>query len=127
MRYSLMAFAVTSDEVEPYGLLLDVADIADEGPFTAIWTPERHFNRFGGSFPNPAITTAALAARTSRIELRAGSLVVGLHNPIRVVEDWSMLDALSGGRVAISFAAGWNPDDYGLAPDAFSQRHAELW
>ena len=51
---------------------------------------------------------SALAARTERIQLRAGSLVSPLHDTIRVFEDWSVLDHLSRGRCSLSFGSGWN-------------------
>ena len=41
-----------------------------------MWTPERHFHAFGGLYPNPAVTTAALATITSNVQLRAGSVVL---------------------------------------------------
>ena len=41
-----------------------------------------------------------------------GSVVLPLHSPIRVAEEWSVVDNLSGGRVGISFAAGWQPNDH---------------
>jgi len=49
--------------------------------FTAVWTPERHFHAFGGLFPNPSVTSAAVAAVTTRIQIRAGSVVLPLHHP----------------------------------------------
>jgi len=105
-----------------YGLLLNVARVADAGPFVALWTPERHFHPFGGLFPNPTVTTAACAAITSSVQLRAGSLVSPLHNEIRVAEDWAVLDNLSGGRVAISFGSGWNIEDFALWPERYERR-----
>lgn len=84
-------------------LLLHIADIAREAErrgLTALWLPETE-----GS-PNPAITAAALAVATRRIALRAGGLSLPLHNPIRVAEEWSLVDNLSGGRTGIAFKPG---------------------
>ena len=78
-----------------YRLLLEGARFADRHGFAAVWTPERHFHAFGGLYPNPAVTGAALAAITERIGIRAGSVVLPLHNPIRVAEEWSVVDNLS--------------------------------
>ncbi len=89
--------------------------------FAAVWTPERHFHEFGGLYPNPAVTSAAVAAITERVEIRAGSVVLPLHNPIRVAEDWSVVDNLSNGRVGLSFASGWHANDFALAPDNFAR------
>ena len=61
-------------------------------------------HRFGGLYPNPSVAGAALAAITERVDIRAGSCVLPLHDPIRVAEEWSLVDNLSNGRVGISFA-----------------------
>ena len=109
-----------------YRLLLDGVRLADRYGLAAVWTPERHFHSFGGLYPSPTATNAALAALTSRIGLRAGSVVLPLHDPVRVAEDWSVIDNLSGGRVGVSFASGWHPNDFVLAPDQFPQRRELL-
>ena len=87
-----------------------------------MWTPERHFHEFGGLYPNPALTSAAVAVVTEHVEIRAGSVVLPLHNPILVAEDWSVVDNLSNGRVGLSFASGWHANDFALAPDNFERR-----
>ena len=100
-----------------YQLLLDGARFADEHGFTSVWTPERHFHAFGGPYPNPAVTGAAVAAVTKNVSIRAGSCVLPLHHPARVAEDWSIIDNLSDGRVALAFASGWMPEDFILRPE----------
>ncbi|GGW76507.1 non-ribosomal peptide synthetase [Streptomyces caelestis] len=108
-----------------YELLLEVARFADRHGFHALWMPERHFHSFGGLFPNPAVLAAALSRETERIRLNAGSVVLPLHDPIRVAEEWSMVDNLSGGRVGIGVASGWSSKDFAFFPDRFG-RHKEL-
>ena len=68
-----------------YELLLEGARFADQHGFFAVWTPERHFHAFGGPYPNPSVTGAAVAAVTQNIGVRAGSCVGPLHHPARVV------------------------------------------
>lgn len=126
--FSLMFFA--SEEADQaqdcYRLLLDAAQQADRLGFEAIWIPERHFHRFGGQFPNPSVVAAALAASTRRLGIRAGSVVLPLHHPARVAEEWSIVDALSGGRVGVSFASGWHADDFLINPGAYADRRTQL-
>jgi natural product biosynthesis luciferase-like monooxygenase protein len=125
LDFSLFYFASDAGEAgDKYKLLLEGAKYADREGFSAVWTPERHFHAFGGLYPNPAVTSAAVAAITSRVKIRAGSVVMPLHHPIRVAEDWSLVDNLSGGRAEISFAAGWQPNDFVLAPDRFKDNKA---
>jgi natural product biosynthesis luciferase-like monooxygenase protein len=124
LDFSLFYFGTGegSSPTDKYRLLLEGAKFGDERGFSAIWTPERHFHAFGGLYPNPSVVGAALAASTRRIKIRAGSCVSPLHNAIRIAEEWSVVDNLSGGRVGISFASGWQPDDFVLAPENFAQR-----
>ncbi len=100
-----------------YDLLLDGAKFADTHGFTAVWTPERHFHAFGGPYPNPAVTGAAVAAVTNNIGVRAGSCVAPLHHPARIAEEWAVIDNLTNGRAGIAFASGWQPDDFVLRPE----------
>ena len=105
-----------------YRLLLEGAKFADTHGFKAVWTPERHFHSFGGLYPNPAVTGAAIAAVTNRVQIRAGSCVTPLHHPARVAEEWSVVDNLSHGRVGISVANGWHDRDFTLRPENFAER-----
>jgi natural product biosynthesis luciferase-like monooxygenase protein len=118
LDFSLFYFSADESTLgsSKYKLLLDGARFADEHGFAAVWTPERHFHAFGGLYPNPAVIGAALATVTSRVQIRAGSVVAPLHHPIRIAEDWSVVDNLSGGRVGVSFASGWHPNDFVLNP-----------
>ncbi|HMO06014.1 MAG TPA: LLM class flavin-dependent oxidoreductase [Paracoccaceae bacterium] len=100
-----------------YELLLEGARFADASGFCAVWTPERHFHAFGGPYPNPAVTGAAVAAVTKRLAVRAGSCVAPLHHPARIAEDWAVIDNLTGGRAGLAMASGWHPDDFVLRPE----------
>jgi iturin family lipopeptide synthetase A len=109
-----------------YDLLLESARFADRNDFCAVWTPERHFHEFGSLYPNPSVLGAALALATRRVGIRAGSVVLPLHHPIRVAEEWAVVDNLSGGRVGVSFASGWHPDDFVLTPEPYAERREVL-
>jgi natural product biosynthesis luciferase-like monooxygenase protein len=120
-------FAAVGDQAaETYRLVLDCARRGDELGFTFVSTPERHFHRFGGAFPNPAVTSAAIAAITERIQIRTGSLITPLHPTVRIVEDLAMLDCLSGGRIAVSVGSGWNVNDFVIAPAEYENRRARV-
>ncbi|MFI2618397.1 MupA/Atu3671 family FMN-dependent luciferase-like monooxygenase [Streptomyces sp. NPDC018584] len=128
LKFSLFYFANTAgDKDRPYRFLMETARQADRLGFAAVWTPERHFHDFGGIYPNPSVLGSALAAVTERVQIRAGSLVLPLHHPVRVVEDWSVIDNLSGGRVGISFATGWHGTDFVIAPEKYEDRRQYTW
>ncbi len=100
-----------------YQMLLDGARFADRHGFKAIWTPERHFHAFGGPYPNPAVTGAAVAAVTGNLDVRSGSCVAPLHHPARIAEEWAVIDNLTNGRAGLGIAAGWQPHDFVLRPE----------
>jgi natural product biosynthesis luciferase-like monooxygenase protein len=100
-----------------YELLLEGARFADTHGFKAVWTPERHFHAFGGPYPNPSVTGAAVAAVTRNIEVRAGSCVAPLHHPARIAEEWAVIDNLTNGRTGLGIASGWHPEDFVLRPE----------
>jgi natural product biosynthesis luciferase-like monooxygenase protein len=102
---------------EKYRLLLEGAKFADAHGFNAVWTPERHFHAFGGPYPNPSVTGAAVAAVTQNLAVRAGSCVAPLHHPARIAEEWAVIDNLTNGRVGLAIASGWQPDDFVLRPE----------
>jgi len=129
LAFSLSFFGSPGAEGEAghYSLILEAAKAADRQGFDAVWVPERHFHGFGGFSPSPAVLHAALARETSRVGLRAGSVVLPLHHPVRVAEEWAMVDHLSGGRVGVSFASGWHPQDFALSPAAWDRRRELLF
>lgn len=122
MDFSLFFFADNADRGDSYDLLLAAARFADAHDFAAVWTPERHFHSFGGLYPNPAVIGAALAAITERVGIRAGSVAAPLHHPVRIAEEWSVVDNLSGGRAGVSFASGWHRGDFVFRPENFADR-----
>ncbi|MFK7837223.1 MAG: MupA/Atu3671 family FMN-dependent luciferase-like monooxygenase [Sulfitobacter sp.] len=118
MDFNLMYWG-NDDGVGPkkYELLLEGAKFADAHGFNAVWTPERHFHAFGGPYPNPSVTGAAVAAVTQNLSVRAGSCVAPLHHPARIAEEWAVIDNLTNGRVGLAIASGWQPDDFILRPE----------
>ncbi|MBO1335675.1 MupA/Atu3671 family FMN-dependent luciferase-like monooxygenase [Streptomyces sp. VRA16 Mangrove soil] len=107
---------------DPYDRIVETARFADEHGFSSLWVPERHFHSFGGLFPNPAVLASALARETQRIRINAGSVVLPLHDPVRIAEEWAVVDRLSGGRVGLGCATGWHAQDFALHPERFARR-----
>ncbi len=128
MDFSLFFFSSYNNQDEDkYKLLLESVKYADQEGFKAVWTPERHFHEFGGLYPNPSVLSAALAMVTKQIQLRSGSVVSPLHDAVRIAEEWAVVDNLSNGRTGLSFASGWNPNDFVLSIESYQQRHATMY
>lgn len=81
-------------------LFLKVVRQAESQGLSAVWIAEG-----AGLFLNPAVLASAAAVATRRIALR-GCLSLPLHNPIRVAEEWALVDNLSGGRAGIVLGHG---------------------
>ncbi len=129
LAFGLLFFGGDEGEAaaEKYELVIEAARYADAAGFSAVWLPERHFTAMGSLYPNPAVLHAALARETRRIRLRAGSVVLPLHDPLRVAEEWAVVDNLSKGRIELSFAPGWNAEDFALHPARYARRYETMY
>src|SRR5258708_29333162 len=129
MDFGVMFFASVEREAAGgrYALLQAAARLADAGRFCCIWTPERPSHEFGGLCPNAAVTSAALAMVTERLQIRAGSVIAPLHNPVRLAEEWAVVDNLSNGRAAISFGSGWDVNDVIFFPERYAIREQLMY
>jgi natural product biosynthesis luciferase-like monooxygenase protein len=125
--FGLFYFAADEATQDKYRLYIETAKFADQHGFSAVWTPERHFHAVGGLYPNPATLSAALAMVTERIQLRAGSVVLPLQHPLRVAEEWSVVDNLSNGRAGIACVSGWVPNDFAFFPDHFADKRSVMF
>ena len=90
----------------------DQAVYAEEIGMHSAWIGEHHFNR-RGCVPVPGLVHANIAALTSRIRLGPAVVVLPVHHPIHVAEEWAALDQLSGGRVDFATGRGYDSHEYG--------------
>ncbi|HXZ00742.1 MAG TPA: LLM class flavin-dependent oxidoreductase [Stellaceae bacterium] len=86
---------------------------AEEIGLHSAWIGEHHFNLLGVN-PCPNILLSQLAGATQRIRLAPAVVLLPVHHPLHVAEEWATLDLLSGGRV--DFAAGRGYDRLEYAP-----------
>ena len=124
LDFSLFYFARTNPVPtrKKYKLLLEGRRIRRRPTASRRSGRPNAFPRFWWPVPKSVGHQRCRRGITNRIQIRAGSVVLPLHNPIRVAEEWAIVDNLSNGRVAISFASGWQINDFVLAPDNYSRR-----
>lgn len=104
--------------------MLDVARLAENGPFTSVWVYD-HFH----TVPLPTAEAtheawtlmAALAATTSRIRLGQMCTCMGYRHPMYLAKVAATVDVISGGRTEMGIGAGWyehewNAYGYGFPP-----------
>src|SRR5690242_1328092 len=84
--------------------LLEEAELADRLGLDVFGVGEHHRPDFAVSAP--AVTLAAIAARTTKIRLTSAVSVVSSDDPVRVFEEFATLDLLSGGRAEIMAGRG---------------------
>jgi len=96
---------------EIYGAALEMSEYADQNGFDLAWTMEHHAAP-DGYLPAPLTMAAAIAARTRRIRLYAGIVILPLHDPVRVAEEIAVVDLISNGRLEVAFGAGYVPREF---------------
>ncbi len=100
-----------SSPAENFQQTLEQIQLAEECGFESAFISEHHFMRFD-MFPSPLIALAYVAARTTKIRLGTGILLMPLHDPIRVAEDGAVLDLISGGRFILGLGQGYRPEEF---------------
>ena len=91
---------------------------AEQAGFDWIGSNEHHFSPYG-MMPNPNLVGAIVAHRTQRVGILQSGNIVPILNPIRVAEEYAMLDVISGGRLIAGFMRGIPHEyvAYNIAPD----------
>ena len=111
-----------------YHTYMDLLEYADELGFDGIGVNEHHQNGYG-IMPSPNLIAAGLARRTSNAAICVIGNSIALYNPpIRVAEEFAMLDCISGGRLVAGFPVGTPMDTnfcYGQIPALTRDKYAE--
>jgi len=109
--------------------VIQLAEAAEQLGFHAVWvgdhlafptTPTTSYPYGGGtmspqtSMLDPFAVLAAVAARTSRVRLGFGVVVLPLRHPVVVAKLVATIDALSHGRVVLGVGTGWLPEELTL-------------
>ena len=111
-----------------YNEYMDQLEFADSLGYDGIGVNEHHQNGYG-LMPSPNLIAAALARRTSRAAICVIGNSIALYNPpIRVAEEFAMLDVISGGRLVAGFPVGTPMDTnfcYGQIPATVREKYYE--
>jgi len=82
-----------------YHEFLDELEFAEQAGFDGLCVNEHHNNAYG-LMPSPNLMAATLTRRTSRAAIIVlGNSLAAYNPPLRVAEEFAMLDLLSGGRL----------------------------
>src|SRR5712671_2372569 len=92
-------------DAEVYRQELRLADLAEPLGFDSLWSVEHHFTDYT-MVPDVVQFLTYMAGRTKKIQLGSMVVVLPWHDPMRVAEEVSMLDAMSDGRVILGIGRG---------------------
>lgn len=139
MKFGLR-YCNTGPYVDP-ARAVELAQAAEEAGFESLWTvehtvvpkgyqpnyPYAEGGRMAGGaedidLPDPLIWMAWVAARTSRINLATGILILPQHKPVHVAKQVATLDHMSGGRTILGIGVGWMPEEFRALDAPFAAR-----
>jgi alkanesulfonate monooxygenase SsuD/methylene tetrahydromethanopterin reductase-like flavin-dependent oxidoreductase (luciferase family) len=120
---ALRNFTTWPELPDPEGLI-DYAVKAESLGFDSIWVWDHIFLGVDPPFPvlDSLTILAAIAARTSRIKLGTGVLVLPLRNPVVLAKEITALDHISRGRLLLGMAAGWYKREFDAVGVPFAER-----
>jgi probable F420-dependent oxidoreductase len=119
-----------------------LATLAEEAAFESLWTVEHVVvpagyqstypysgdGRMPGGedvdIPDPLVWLAWVAAKTTRIRLATGILILPQRNPLIVAKEVATLDRLSGGRMTLGVGVGWLREEFDALGVPFERRGA---
>ena len=96
-----------------YDEVLEMCEIGDRLGYATCFASEHH-GLEDGYIPSPLVLCAAAAARTERIQLATGVMLLPLWHPVRVAEDGALIDIISKGRFALGAGLGLVEREYAM-------------
>ncbi len=111
-------------ETPDVAAILAYAERAEALGFESLWAWDHVILGVEPAFPilDAVGILTAIAARTTRIRLGTGVLVLPLRNPTVAAKSLSTLDVISGGRLILGVAAGWYAREFDAVGVPFKQR-----
>ncbi len=115
---------VGPDQVPDVAAIYRYAERAEALGFESLWAWDHVILGVKPAFPvlDAVTTLSAIAARTTRIGLGTGILVLPLRNPVAAAKALGSLDVISGGRLVLGVAAGWYAREFDAVGAPFKQR-----
>jgi natural product biosynthesis luciferase-like monooxygenase protein len=114
MRFSiqnLLSWRDWQSHAEVYANALDECRLAEALGFDMVWLAEHHFSAYG-ICPSLSVLAAAIARETRRVRIGTGVVIEPFAHPLRIAEEWAMVDILSGGRVEFGLGRGYQPAEF---------------
>jgi alkanesulfonate monooxygenase SsuD/methylene tetrahydromethanopterin reductase-like flavin-dependent oxidoreductase (luciferase family) len=94
-----------------YREMIELAVKAEQWGYDSAWVAEHHFANYG-LCPAPPVLLAAIAQKTEHIRLGPAVCVLPFHDPVKVAEEYAVLDVVSGGRLDFGVGRGYLTHEY---------------
>jgi len=95
--------------VQAFDIAKETAILMDELGYDVLWMAEHHFQREGYEcIPNLLLLSQYLSQFTKNIKFGCGFNILPMWHPIRLAEDFAMVDVLTGGRVIFGVGRGYH-------------------
>jgi alkanesulfonate monooxygenase SsuD/methylene tetrahydromethanopterin reductase-like flavin-dependent oxidoreductase (luciferase family) len=124
---SVATSSAASDSMQGLDTYIDYVCLADRLGYHGIFLVEHHFMG-SGQISSALSLLAYLAAKTQRIRLGTGVVVLPWHNPVLLAEQVATIDQLSGGRFDFGVGRGYRPNEFAgfrISPEEAARRYAE--
>jgi alkanesulfonate monooxygenase SsuD/methylene tetrahydromethanopterin reductase-like flavin-dependent oxidoreductase (luciferase family) len=121
LSFDMRAPAFGAPSTELYDAALEMCAFGDEIGIDGVIFPEHHCSEDGYN-PVPALMATAAAARTKKLELILGAIVLPLHDPVEVAETIAVTDNIAGGRLTTTLAAGYVEAEFNMFGKSLKDR-----
>lgn len=111
----------TTPRADMYAAAIDMCVWGEALGFNSVHLSEHHGSE-DGYCPSPLIFASAIASRTEQLRLFISALIAPLYDPVRLVEDLTVLDIISRGRVIPIISGGYREEEFSAVGKPLSSR-----
>lgn len=111
IKYDMRAPSFGASREKLYRAAVEQCEWADKAGFGTLMLAEHHGSE-DGYLPSPVTLAATIAGRTSGMRLRVQAMILPFHDPLRLAEDFAVLDIVSGGRAEMTAAGGYVASEF---------------
>jgi alkanesulfonate monooxygenase SsuD/methylene tetrahydromethanopterin reductase-like flavin-dependent oxidoreductase (luciferase family) len=111
-QFNLMGYRTPGTKAHQiYDNAIEQVKAAEQAGFAIAWFAEHHFSNYCVC-PSPLMMLARLAGDTKRIKLGSAVVVTPLYQPVRLISEIGMVDALTHGRLVLGVGSGYQPYEF---------------
>lgn len=103
---------------------IELASLSEQMGYDCVTVAEHH--NADGYPPQPLVALAALATRTTRIQLVSNIVILPLYHPVIVAEQAAMVQFISEGRLICGVGLGYVPDDFESLGVPYGERSGRM-